>query len=153
MTPFEAREPYKIVAEASFSKVMLSIRLISISKTFCDVTSKPSKIKIGAVEPFWKDPLPRIVKSGNLLGLDPSRLFSSILKPASSVEIVVKIFPVDTFASSCLDITVVVPAKPLFLRFSKPVTTTSSISWLSLSKVTSTTVLLPTTTDFGFIPI
>ena len=73
-------------------------------------------------------PLPRIVKSGNTFGLDPSRLFSLILNPASIAEIVVKIFPVDTLANSCFVIMVVVPAKPLFLRVNNPVTTTSSTS-------------------------
>ena len=106
---------------------MLSMRFTSMSYTFWAVVSKPSRMKSGADEPSWNEPRPRMVKSGSALGLEPARLFSVILKPASSALSVVKMLPVCTFWRSSFLMVVTAPAKPSVLRVKYPVTTTSSI--------------------------
>ena len=131
---------------------MLSILLTSMSYTFWIVVSKPSKINNGAEEPSWKDPLPRIVNSGNVLGLDPITLFSVILKPASNALSVVKIFAVCTFCKSSFLIVVTAPANPSVLRVKYPLTTTSSISAISAFIVTFTSLRSPTVICWVSIP-
>ncbi|MNI20754.1 hypothetical protein D3C73_742480 [compost metagenome] len=85
------------VAAASFKIVTLSIRVISRSRTFCTLTSKPFNIKAGILivvvilslrstsfPPVGKDEDPRTLIFGKALGLDPARLLSSNLNDGSN---------------------------------------------------------------------